>query len=268
MDFASHICRLEIFGVQQQDRPEWNLELSDPEYLHDWIFLSMDRSAMANFVGAPAPESSNNEEEERERSLKPMLFLLLEDTIREILEEQSMTHNNITVNLRLAEPDDTDTIAELVQGLAIYEKEPDAVNVTAEDYYTDGFNSSEPLFYCILADVTTHGGDENSSGPTTTTAAMGLFYFGHNLKDGPFLYLEDLFCHEAYRKQGIGTEIMKHLAKISLALDCSKFVWVALDWNTPALTFYKKIGATMQTDLKITRYCGSGIEAFAASGNR
>lgn len=250
--------------LQEKERPEWNIGMSNPEYLHDWIFLSMDRAAMANFVGT-SEGPSLSDDEEKDMSMKRLLFLHIEDTIREILEEQNMTKDGITVNLRLAEAEDTDTIAGLVQGLAIYEKEPDAVNVTAEDYFIDGYNSEEPLFYCILADVTTM---DESGAETTTTAAMGLFYFGHDLLDGPFLYLEDLYCEEAYRKKGIGTEIMKQLASISLALDCNKFVWVALDWNAPALSFYKKIGATMQKELKITRYCGDDVQTFAESEDR
>lgn len=218
----------------------------------------MDRAAMAKFVGSTIPAATT--EEENDMSMKSMMFLHIEDTIREILFEQSMERDGMTVNLKLAESDDTDTIAGLVKGLAIYEKEPDAVNVTAKDYFVDGYNSTEPLFFCILVDAT----DEKSP-ETTTTVAMGFFYFGHDLKEGPFLYLEDLYCEEAFRKKGIGTEIMKLLAQISLALDCTKFVWTALDWNAPALAFYEKIGATMQTEFKITRYCGSDVEAFARS---
>jgi len=246
------------FTWKQKDPPEWNIDMANPEYLDDWIFLSMDRAAMAKFVGSTIPAATT--EEENDMSMKSMMFLHIEDTIREILFEQSMERDGMTVNLKLAESDDTDTIAGLVKGLAIYEKEPDAVNVTAKDYFVDGYNSTEPLFFCILVDAT----DEKSP-ETNTTVAMGFFYFGHDLKEGPFLYLEDLYCEEAFRKKGIGTEIMKLLAQISLALDCTKFVWTALDWNAPALAFYKKIGATMQTEFKITRYCGSDVEAFARS---
>ena len=253
----------QFFCSQQKERPEWNLAMADPEYLDDWIFLSMDRLAMANFVGSPEIPSSSYlcNDEGKEMKMKPMLFLHIEDTIREILVEQTMTTKNATtINLRLAEPDDAETIAMLVKQLAIYEKEPDAVNVTAQDYFVDGFSSSEPLFYCILADVATEG--------KTTTAAMGLFYFGHDLLDGPFLYLEDLYCEATFRGKGVGSEIMKQLARISLALDCTRFVWTALDWNAPALSFYKKIGATQKQELKIARYCGSDLQSFAGSENR
>lgn len=207
-------------ALQEKERPEWNIGMSNPEYLHDWIFLSMDRAAMANFVGT-SEGPSLSDDEEKDMSMKRLLFLHIEDTIREILEEQNMTKDGITVNLRLAEAEDTDTIAGLVQGLAIYEKEPDAVNVTAEDYFIDGYNSEEPLFYCILADVTTM---DESGAETTTTAAMGLFYFGHDLLDGPFLYLEDLYCEEAYRKKrdwnGNNEAASKHLVGAGLQQVC------------------------------------------------
>lgn len=225
---------------------------------------------MANFIGSPQIESSSDlgTDEGEIRTMKSLLFLYVEDTIRETLEEQTITTNCATRNLRLAGPEDTETIARLVQQLAIYEKKPDAVNVTAQDYFMDGYNSAEPLFYCILADVVATDDELNGkTAPTTTTVAMGLFYFGHDLVHGPFLYLQDLFCDEAFRGKGIGTEIMKQLARISLALDCSQFLWSALDWNAPALSFYNKIGATIKEELKITRYCGKDLHSFARSQN-
>lgn len=225
---------------------------------------------MANFIGSPQIASSSDPctDEGEITTMKSLLFLYVEDTIRETLVEHTISTNSATVNLRLAGPEDTETIAQLVQQLAIYEKEPDAVNVTAQDYFFDGFNSTEPLFYCILADVVATDHEVNGTTAPTTTAAMGLFYFGHDLVNGPFLYLQDLFCDEAFRGKGIGTEIMKQLARISLALDCSQFVWSALDWNAPALSFYNKIGATIKEELKITRYCGKDLQSFAQSQNK
>jgi len=254
------------FTWKQKDRPNWSNTTVNPEYLDDWVFLSMDRLAMTNFVGSPSKAAIPNPttQDEKETKMKPMLFLYVEDIIRETLLEQT----SATVNLRLAGPDDTDTIARLVEMLAIYEKEPDAVNVTAQDYFRDGYDSTEPLFHCILADVVSTDDGVDDKTASTKTVAMGLFYFGHDMKEGSFIYLEDLFCEDAFRKKGIGSAIMKQLARISLALDCSRFVWTALDWNTPALTFYNKIGATLRNDLKITRYCGSDLKSFARSESK
>lgn len=252
---------------QQKQRPQWNDASVDPEYLDDWVFLSMDRLAMSNFVGLlPSPPTASSltiDSKEKERPQPALLNrCFVEKVIKETLLQQKTSTN---VKLRLAGLYDTDAIARLVKLLAIYEKEPDAVNMTAKDYFTDGYNSSiEPLFYCILADVeTVH--DVEPLTRTNTAAAMGLFYFGHSMTEGRFLYLEDLFCEEEFRGKGLGTAIMKQLARISLALDCYQFIWTALDWNAPALSFYNKIGATLVDNLKITRYCGDNIRSFAES---
>lgn len=254
------------FTWKQKERPEWKNAIVNPEYLEDWMFLSMDRLAMANFVGSPSLASSSCcPHEGKIAKMKPLLFLFVEDTIRETLFEQTTitTNSNESVTLRLAGPEDTEIIDRLVHQLAAYEKEPDAVKMDSENYFLDGYDSTEPLFYCILADVIATNDEVDGKAAPATTVAMGLFYIGHDLLDGPFLYLEDLFCDEAFRGKGVGTAIMKQLARISLELDCRKFVWTALDWNAPALSFYEKIGATIENESKITRYCGSDLQSFA-----
>jgi len=235
--------------------------------LEDWVFLSLDRLAMANFVGSASTSSLVTADPNggKSQTTKPLDRIFVEGVIRDNLNQQT---TSVNVKLRLAGPKDTETIARLVQLLAVYEKEPDAVNMGAKDYLVDGYSSlAEPLFYCILADVTSPDEANNTDGKltpsTTISAAMGLFYFGHSMADGRFLYLEDLFCDETFRGQGLGTAIMKELARISLALDCCQFIWTALDWNTPALSFYNKIGATLKDDVKITRYCGNELQTFA-----
>lgn len=262
------------FRWKQKERPQWNIAVANPTYLHDWVFWSMDRLAMSNFVGSPptASRADSNIEEVKVTKAQPLHRRYVEEAITETLAQQTKSTNNssnTTVKLRLAGPDDTETIARIVQQLAIYEKEADAVNMTAKGYLLDGYSpSTEPLFYCILADVATATIDVGRVGKavdpmTQTTAAMGLFYFGNDLVDGAFLYLLNLFCDEAHRGKGVGTTIMKQLARISLALDCSQFVWTALDWNAPAISFYKKIGATAKDDAKPTRYQGEHLRSFA-----
>ncbi|KAL3895790.1 MAG: hypothetical protein SGARI_007345 [Bacillariaceae sp.] len=154
-----------------------------------------------------------------------------------------------------------ETVRHLVQQLAIYEKEPDGVNVTAKDYQLDG-GSEEPIFYCILADV--KDGDDDATTTTTKTIGMGFFFFAFDSSgEGRFLYLDDLFVEEEHRGKGAGKGIMELLAHIALSMECCKFVWTALDWNTPALQFYERIGAEQKTDLKITRYCDEALKSFA-----
>jgi GNAT superfamily N-acetyltransferase len=156
----------------------------------------------------------------------------------------------------LAGPDDVDDIARLVKELAIYEKEPDGVHVTSENYRVDGC-SEEPLFYCLMVDF------KDNANNTVTTFGMGLFFLGYTLDGGRILYLEDLFVEEKQRGKGAGKAVMKALAQISLNLQCTQFIWTALDWNEPALKFYRSIGAKHQQNMKISRYCGKDLQTFA-----
>lgn len=155
--------------------------------------------------------------------------------------------------------EDAHTIARLVQGLAIYEKEPDAVKCTWSNYLLDG-GGEEPIFYCLLLD---HHDFNEKGKDKPYTCGMAFIYFGYNLNQGRFLYLEDLFLEEPYRKQGGGSLTLQILAEISLRLECSQFYWTALDWNTPALNLYTKIGARVQPGLRISRYTDSGLNKFA-----
>lgn len=97
----------------------------------------------------------------------------------------------------------------------------------------------------------------------TVTCGMGFIFFGYKCGEGPFIYLEDLYIDESYRGFGGGKMMMKELAKIALKLGCIQLSWSALDWNTPALNFYEKIGAKLQQNMKLTRYCNEELVAFA-----
>lgn len=183
----------------------------------------------------------------------------IETNVTKCLSSRSEKHPKF--NLRLAARDnqkDAYTIARLVNGLALYEKEPDAVNCTAADYMLDG-GGSQPLYYCILLDYF----DEEKQ--ETKTCGMAFIYFAYTLRDGPFLYLEDLFLEKDYRKKGGGSLALKCLAEIALTLNCETFVWTALDWNTPALNLYTKIGAKVQEGLTISRYTHTPLKEFGFS---
>ncbi|KAG7357526.1 acyl-CoA N-acyltransferase [Nitzschia inconspicua] len=266
---------------KEKQIPKWSSPQHPPEFLKEWLFLEMDRTAMTAFLNtsridthsiATTTKASITHDETKRVSLDRSY---MEQIINQCLDNADMTTKtqrpNVTV--RLAGPNDVDSVSHLVQQLAIYENEPDAVKATAEDYLVDGLNaeSNEALFYCLLVDVHLDGATNTSSSSstttsTTTTCGMGLFYLGFTLKEGSFMYLEDLFVEESHRGLGCGTVIMERLALIALALDCCKFTWTALDWNTPALNFYKKMGAIVNEDgLKITRYCGDEIRSFAAA---
>ena len=134
------------------------------------------------------------------------------------------------------------------------------LKVTSQDYLIDSDESTDPLFYCLLADFKIEKDDGIYE---TKTCGLGFIFFGYHVGQGPFIYLEDLYMDESYRGFGGGKLMMTELARISLKLGCTKLSWSALDWNTPALNFYNKIGARIETNKTMTRFCGAELAAFA-----
>ncbi|CAB9515902.1 Diamine acetyltransferase 2 [Seminavis robusta] len=175
------------------------------------------------------------------------------NAINQCLREKQQS-NSSDLHIRLSTVDDLDHIERLVQGLAEFEKEPESVHVTKEHYRRDGFGQQSPLFHCLLLE------DHSSSPPYV--CGMAFTYFGHSFGQGRFLYLEDLYMEEPYRGKGGGTMVMQTLQDIAQSTDCVRAVWQALDWNTPALTFYNKIGAAVQEGLITSRFAGESLQKF------
>lgn len=80
------------------------------------------------------------------------------------------------------------------------------------------------------------------------------------------LYLEDLFVIPEMRGKGFGRELLVHLAKIAVERNCGRFEWAVLDWNEPAIEFYKKLGAIPMSEWTIFRMTGEALERLAKSG--
>ena len=79
------------------------------------------------------------------------------------------------------------------------------------------------------------------------------------------LYLEDLFVKPEFRRQGIGKNLLAHLAKIAVDRGCRRFEWSALDWNEPAIRFYEELGAQKMEQYRLFRITGTALEQLAAS---
>jgi len=139
----------------------------------------------------------------------------------------------------------------LIHELAAYEREADAVKVTAEDLLRDGFGE-HPLFHVLLAHV------------EGKLAGFALYFFNYSTWHGrPGLYLEDLFVRPDYRGQGLGQGLMQALAQIAVDRGCSRVSWQVLDWNSNAIAFYKQLGAQIQREWMKVRVTGDALHALA-----
>jgi GNAT superfamily N-acetyltransferase len=100
-------------------------------------------------------------------------------------------------------------------------------------------------------------------------APAGFALFFHNFSTfigKPGLYLEDLFVRPAFRGLGLGKQLMVRLAQIAIERDCGRFEWWVLDWNTPAIDFYRRLGAVGMDEWTVQRVGGDALRALAAQG--
>ena len=153
------------------------------------------------------------------------------------------------MNIRKATKNDMPQVLELIQELAIFEKEPDAVVVTVDDLVRDGF-SENPLFQCFVAEV-----DGEIIG-------MALYYYRYSTWKGKTIHLEDLIVKENKRGTGAGFALYKEIIKQGKAENVRRIEWNVLDWNTPAINFYEKSGAKVLGDWRVVHMDDKGIERF------
>ena len=151
--------------------------------------------------------------------------------------------------IRKATKNDMPSVLELIQELAIFEKEPDAVVVTVDDLVRDGF-SENPLFQCFVAEV-----DNEIIG-------MALYYYRYSTWKGKTIHLEDLIVKESKRGTGAGFALYKEIIKQGKAKNVRRIEWNVLDWNTPAIDFYEKSGAKVLGDWRVVHMDDKGIERF------
>ena len=151
--------------------------------------------------------------------------------------------------IRKATKNDMPSVLELIQELAIFEKEPDAVVVTVDDLVRDGF-SENPLFQCFVAEV------ENE------IIGMALYYYRYSTWKGKTIHLEDLIVKENKRGTGAGFALYKEIIKQGKAENVRRIEWNVLDWNTPAIDFYEKSGAKVLGDWRVVHMDDKGIERF------
>lgn len=135
------------------------------------------------------------------------------------------------MKIRKAQPGDENQILGLIRELAAYENEPDAVVNTADSLRADLFQHK----YCEA--LVAEEGDE--------IVGFALYYTSYSTWKGPCLYLEDLYIKEARRRSGIGAKLFETIIDIAKERKVARMDWQVLDWNEPAIEFYKKYQAVL-----------------------
>ncbi len=141
----------------------------------------------------------------------------------------------MSVIIRKGIREDVPVMFELIKELALYEKAPEQVTNTVEQMYLDGFGDN-PIYGTIVAEV------------AGEVVGLALYYYRYSTWKGKRLYLEDLIVSEKMRGKGLGEKLLE--ATIQQAKDdaCTGVMWQVLDWNEPAINFYKKFGTRMDEE--------------------
>ena len=140
-------------------------------------------------------------------------------------------------------------VLELIQELAVFEREPDAVEVTAAQLEKDGFGD-RPSFQCFVAEV------DGSVG------GMALVYPRYSTWKGAVLHLEDLIVTESMRGIGLGVALLNRVVQYGAEKGVKRISWEVLDWNKPAIDFYKNKGALLLSDWDVVHLDEQGIQNY------
>ncbi len=146
---------------------------------------------------------------------------------------------------------DAPLIVELVRELALYERAPDAAKASLADIEAALFGA-HPKVHALIAET---GG---------AAAGFAVYFFNFSTWTGRHgVYLEDLFVRESARGQGIGKALLARLAQIAIEKNCARVEWAVLDWNEPAIGFYKSLGAKAMNEWTVYRVDGGALAALA-----
>ncbi|AFL80656.1 putative acetyltransferase [Aequorivita sublithincola DSM 14238] len=153
------------------------------------------------------------------------------------------------MKVREAVKTDMPQVLELIKELAIFEKEPDVVDVTVLDLEREGF-SDNPLFTCFVAQL-----DEEIVG-------AALIYYRFSTWKGRTLHLEDLIVKEAHRGKGLGEALYKEVMKFAYDQGLKRVAWDVLDWNTGAIRFYERSGANVLKTWRVVHMDEKGLKNY------
>jgi GNAT superfamily N-acetyltransferase len=153
--------------------------------------------------------------------------------------------------IRGATANDTALILNFIRALAEFERAPSEVTATEKALLRDGFGPN-PFFFCLIAE---RGGQP---------AGFAFYFFNYSTWKGqPGIYLEDLFVHPEFRGLGIGKALLTRVAAIAVEKGCRRIQWEVLDWNTPAIDFYRAVGAEFLDEWRNVRLEGEALLRLA-----
>ncbi|MFB9107214.1 GNAT family N-acetyltransferase [Flavobacterium gyeonganense] len=153
------------------------------------------------------------------------------------------------MDIRKGKPEDMKSVLALIQELAIFEKEPDAVLITEEDLVRDGFGEN-PLFHVFVAEV-----DKEIVG-------IALYYYRYSTWKGKTIHLEDLIVKEKMRGTGLGSALYSEIMKQGKKDNVRRIEWNVLNWNTPAVNFYENSGAKVIEEWRVVQMDETGINSY------
>ena len=145
--------------------------------------------------------------------------------------------------------EDMQAVHNLIMELAIFEKEPDAVDITVDDLINDGF-SEKPRFKIFVA-------EENE-----TIIGIALFYERYSTWKGKTIHLEDLIVTKSRQKIGAGKALYTAVLNYAYENDFNRVAWEVIDWNTNAIEFYKSTGATYLNDWSVVQMNKENLSKF------
>lgn len=151
--------------------------------------------------------------------------------------------------IREAEASDMPQVLELIRQLAHFEREENAVEITAADLVRDGFGNA-PKFHCFVAQV------------AGSLAGIALTYPRYSTWKGPSLHLEDLIVKDTMRGRGIGTALLDAVINYGADQGVKRISWEVLDWNEPAIVFYEAKGAQVLRDWNVVHLDETAIAAY------
>ena len=163
----------------------------------------------------------------------------------------SVSTSNTGFTIRKAKEEDVPVILRFIKALAEYERLSHEVVATEEDLIRHLFGENR------VAEVVIGYED---------ILPVGFALFFHNFSTflgKPGIYLEDLFVLKEYRGKGYGKSLLTYLARLALERDCGRLEWAVLDWNEPAIEFYKSLGAKLMNEWIVSRVSGESLDKLA-----